>query len=87
MLSCKDAAKLVSKNLDRPLPLWRRLSLRLHVAMCNGCSIYRRQIESMNKVVSDHYQHDQAEEDGKDLPDDALERIKEALQSDHSHPS
>ncbi len=87
MLSCKEVTKLVSDNLDRPLPLWRRLSLRLHIAMCNGCSAYRRQIESLNKLVSNRYQNDQAEGDSKDLPNDALERIKKSLRNDHSRPS
>lgn len=87
MLSCKEVTKLVSENLDRHLPLWRRLGLRLHVAMCKGCSAYRRQIESLNKLVSDHYRNDQTVKDCNDLPDDALERIKESLRTDHSYPS
>ena len=87
MLSCKDVTKLVSENLDRDLSLWRRIGLRLHVVMCKGCSAYRRQIESLNKVVSDHYRDDLTVKDCNDLPDDALERIKETLRTDHSHPS
>ncbi len=87
MLSCKDVTKLVSENLDRDLSLWRRIGLRLHVAMCKGCSAYKRQIESLNKVISDHYRNDQTAKDGKNLPNDALERIKESLRTDPSHPS
>ena len=85
MLSCKDVTKLVSENLDRDLSLWRRIGLRLHVAMCKGCSAYKRQIESLNKVISDHYRNDQTAKDCKNLPNDALERIKESLRTDHSH--
>ncbi len=87
MLSCKEVTKLVSENLDRGLPLWRRLGLRLHVAMCKGCSAYRRQIESLSKLVSDHYLSAPGVERSDSLPDDALERIKESLRIDHSHPS
>ena len=87
MLSCKEVTKLVSENLDRHLPLWRRLGLRLHVAMCKGCSAYRRQIESLNKLVSDHYRSDQAANNRNDLPDGALARIKESLHTDQSGPS
>ena len=87
MLSCKDVTKLVSESLDRDLSLWRRIGLRLHLAMCKGCSAYRNQIESLNKVVSDHYRDDQTVKDSNDLPDDARERIKESIRTDHSHPS
>lgn len=87
MLSCKEVTKLVSENLDRALPLWRRIGLRMHVAMCVGCSAYRRQIESLNKLVSDRYRKDGAAGNGNDLPDDARERIKESLRADHSHRS
>ncbi len=87
MLSCKDVTKLVSENLDRDLSLWRRIGLRLHVMMCKGCSAYRRQIESLNKVVSDHYRDDPAVKNCADLSSDALERIKASLRTDHSHPN
>lgn len=86
MLSCKEATKLVSDNLDRKLPLWTRIGLRLHAAMCKGCAAYRHQIESLNKLVSDHYRSDQSATNRTDLPDDVLERIKASLHTDRSHP-
>ena len=86
MLSCKEVTKLVSENLDRDLPLWRRIGLRLHVTMCKGCSAYRRQIESLNKLVSDHYRNARTVKHCNALPDDSLDRIKESLRTDHSHP-
>ncbi len=87
MLSCKDVTRLVSENLDRDLSLWRRIGLRLHVMMCKGCSAYRRQIESLNTVVSDHYRDDEAVKDCNDLSSDALERIKGSLRTDRSRSS
>ena len=87
MLSCREATKLVSDNLDRNLPLWTRIGLRLHATMCKGCAAYRRQIESLNKLVSDHYRSDQAANNRNDLPDGVLARIKESLHTDQSGPS
>ena len=87
MLSCKEVTKLVSANLDRDLPFWKRLGLRLHVVMCKGCSAYRRQIESLNKLVADHYRNDRMVEDQSDLPDGTLERIKESLRTDPTRPT
>lgn len=55
MLSCKEATRLVSEGLDRELPFWRRMGLRLHVVMCRGCSRYTRQITALNRLISHHY--------------------------------
>lgn len=86
MLSCKEATKLVSENLDRGLSLWRRLGLRFHVFMCKGCSAYRHQVESLHTAVSEHYSADQFAKHGDDLSNEALERIKQSLHTDRSHP-
>lgn len=87
MLSCKEVTKLVSENLDRDLPLLRRLGLRLHVMMCKGCSAYRRQIESLNKLVADRYRRNPPEKAGRSISTDAAERIKASLRSDTSRPA
>jgi hypothetical protein len=44
MLSCKEASALMSQTLDRRLSLWERLSLRLHLAICDGCRRCERQM-------------------------------------------
>ncbi len=51
MLTCKEAARLISEGLDRKLSLRQRMSLRLHLIMCGACSAYRRQVETLNRVV------------------------------------
>jgi hypothetical protein len=44
MLSCKDASTLMSQALDRRLSLWEKTSLRLHLAICEGCRRCERQL-------------------------------------------
>jgi len=79
MLSCKEATRLVSEELDRELPLWQRLSLRFHVVMCRGCSRFARQITALNRVVADHYGDGPTAEVSEHLPPDAVQRIKSSL--------
>ena len=79
MLSCKEATRLVSEGLDRELPFWRRMSLRLHVVMCRGCSRYTRQITVLNRLVSDHYGEDQPAETSEHVSQDAVQHIKSSL--------
>ena len=42
---CRQAARLLSESHDRPLQLGERLSLRVHLWMCSGCSRYARQLD------------------------------------------
>ena len=51
MLSCKEATQLVSQGLDRRLGLLERLALRLHLAICDGCSNFRRQVGLLRKAM------------------------------------
>ena len=44
MLSCKEASRLVSEGLDRRLGFGQRVALRLHLAICDGCSNFSRQV-------------------------------------------
>ncbi len=79
MLSCKEAAQLVSEGLDRELSFWQRMSLRLHVLMCRACSRYTRQVKALDAAVSEHYRGDPSVQKPERLPDNALNRIKAAL--------
>jgi predicted anti-sigma-YlaC factor YlaD len=44
MLSCKDVTHLLSDGQDRKLTLSERLSLEMHLAMCQGCSNFKKQM-------------------------------------------
>lgn len=79
MLSCKEATRLVSEGLDRELPFWRRLGLRLHVVMCWGCSRYTRQITALNRLITDHYGEDPPAEVSEHVSQDAVQHIKSSL--------
>lgn len=51
MLSCKEAAHLASQGLDRRLRFGERIALRLHLAICDGCTRFTRQIAFLRKAV------------------------------------
>jgi len=46
MLTCRDVANLTSDYLNKDLPLYRRLAVRLHLLMCVGCNRYYAQMRS-----------------------------------------
>jgi len=51
MLSCKEATRLVSEGLDRRLGLAERLGLRLHLAICDGCSNFKKQVGLLRRAI------------------------------------
>ena len=44
MLTCKDASRLISDGMDRPLRLPQRVGLSLHLAICGACRRMRTQM-------------------------------------------
>lgn len=45
MITCKEATRLASEKLERPLSLRERFQLRLHLAYCAGCQRMEKQFE------------------------------------------
>jgi hypothetical protein len=50
-ISCKEASRLLSQAMDRPLGLWQRARLRLHLSLCDACSNFKRQLEVVRQGV------------------------------------
>jgi hypothetical protein len=51
MLNCKEASRLMSRRLDEPLPLGRRLALRLHLLLCDACRHFDRQTVLLREAM------------------------------------
>ena len=54
MLTCKEASRLVSESLDRSLDLRERLSLKVHLMMCTGCTQFNRQMAHLRKLTKQY---------------------------------
>jgi hypothetical protein len=52
MLSCKEAARLISEGRDRPLTFGQRLGLRLHLLMCTLCRGYKQNLEALGRIFA-----------------------------------
>jgi len=59
MLSCKDVSKLLSQARERPLGLWERLGLELHLLMCNGCTNFRKQLDFIGTAMRRYRDRDE----------------------------
>ncbi len=49
--TCKEVTALVIAREDRALPLAERLALRLHLAMCQACPTFERQVLTMRNAM------------------------------------
>jgi hypothetical protein len=51
MLTCKEASRLISEQLDRDLPIAERAALRVHLAICTACTRMTRQFEFLRRAA------------------------------------
>lgn len=52
MLSCREATRLMSEQLDRELPVGERAKLSVHLAICSGCRNFRRQMDFLRQACT-----------------------------------
>jgi hypothetical protein len=76
--NCREAIRLQSEALDRPLPWLQRIGLRIHLALCVWCLRYGRQIQFL-RIAAKHCDCEQ--EPKQTLPPEARVRIKRALEA------
>ncbi|MCK6391551.1 MAG: zf-HC2 domain-containing protein [Azonexus sp.] len=60
MISCKEASRLASQQLERKLSLSERLQFRLHLAFCIGCRRMERQFRFMHDALGAWMSRDDA---------------------------
>jgi len=51
MISCKEATRLASLQMERTLTLGERLQFRLHLAICVGCRRAEKQFAFMRQAM------------------------------------
>lgn len=54
MPTCREATELLSQQQDRPLRWTEVLRLRLHLALCDGCRAFGRQLDFLRRAVRRH---------------------------------
>ena len=52
ILSCKEVTRLVSQGMDRDLGFAERVRLRVHLAICDGCTNFKDQMKSLREAMA-----------------------------------
>lgn len=77
---CKEVTQLLSSSLERPLPFWRRVQLRLHFIICVWCHRYADQLVLLRTLL--HRFHSHVPENGAQLSPQAREQIAARLRTE-----
>jgi hypothetical protein len=80
--SCKDATRLQSAALDRPLKPPEKFGLRTHLMICKWCHAYGKQIRFLSSASKSESCIEHKHAPPTTLSPEARERIKRSLQTD-----
>ncbi len=80
-LSCREAARAQSDQLEAPLPAARRFGLFLHLLICKWCRRYGRQLRFLRQSAHTHADT-LAEASPQSLSNTARERMKLRLRNE-----
>ena len=72
--------RILSIGMDKELPLFTRMKLRIHFLMCSFCQRYMKQLKYMRHVARE-FPEKIGDVSDATLPPDAKERIQAALRS------
>lgn len=50
-LDCREVTRLILEGEDRPLTWRERLAMRLHMAICEACPRFVKQVDFMRQAV------------------------------------
>ncbi|MEI7464947.1 MAG: zf-HC2 domain-containing protein [Burkholderiales bacterium] len=57
--TCKEVTHLLLHGMDRRAPLSERLTIRLHMMICEACPKFERQIQMLTKASARWRQYSQ----------------------------
>ena len=81
MFNCKDVSQKVSESLDRKLPLYERMMIRIHMMMCRYCARFQQQLFLVRQIARYTEPLENVTEDSVKLSEDARTRLKQTLKS------
>ena len=81
MFNCKAVTRMVSESLDRKLPFYQRMGIRMHLLMCKLCSRYQRQLLLLRETIRLQAASSEDIESAIVLPPGARERIKRSIRN------
>lgn len=77
-LSCLKATELIEKKLLFKLSVQERIQLKIHKIMCDACTLYEKQSNILDKVLSGLPEKEGQTTELNNLKKDILKKIEES---------
>lgn len=81
MYNCKEVSEMVSDSMDRALPFYQRVLIRMHVLMCKYCTRCTEQFNAIRAAGRYKELHGKELDDSRSLSNAGKERLKEFLKN------
>ncbi len=78
-MTCRDTTPLISETMDRSLPLGKRLRLKFHLAICDVCCFYKKQLETIRALARKLGREEAPTQQQEVLSEQAKTKIKDSL--------
>jgi hypothetical protein len=78
-MTCKDVYPLISEEMDHSLSFSGRIRLKMHLAICNLCEAYRKQLQTLRNLAQDLGKENSQAIEKKTLSPDTKEKIQKYI--------
>lgn len=77
-INCKQASFLISKKQEDGISLWQKAQLKIHLAKCTACVLFKKQTDFLVNYLS---KINKANNFNTPLSDNKKDQLKQQLQS------
>ncbi len=82
-LTCQDTSPLISEMMDHRVSFFKRLKIRIHLALCGVCLYYKDQLETISKLSKNLGREDFPVKKDETLPQETKDKIKKMIEARH----
>ncbi len=78
-ITCNNVYPLISEEMDHPLSFSRRVRLKMHLAICNLCQTYSKQLQTLRNLAQNLGKENSQAIEKKTLNPDTKEKIQKYI--------
>jgi hypothetical protein len=82
-MTCKDVYPLISEEMDHSLSFSRRVRLKMHLAVCNLCQVYSKQLQMLRNLARSLGKENSQAIEKKTLSPDTKEKIQKYIKENN----
>lgn len=82
-LTCQDTSPLISEMMDHRVTFFKRLKIRIHLALCGVCLYYKDQLETIRALSKNLGREDFPVKKDATLSQESKDKIKKMIEARH----